>query len=140
MKVTKSIKPWMLFLLPIFILLIIYLSPLLAGPGATDDPIISLSYLQMATRYGEIPLKKGDELPIPNGTFFILFDGSVEMRGTGDYFVIDLTAGKKFKRGKDITESHLYISSGGSDLKISARSDSKILMAGSDTAQLRKAN
>ena len=133
MKTEKSLKTWIFTLMPIFILLIISLTPLLAGPGTTDDPIISLSYLQIATRYGEVPIKKGDELPILGGSTFILVDGSIEMRGAGDYYLFDLTAGKKYKRGKDITDSHLYLVSGGTDLKIAARNDSKILVTGGDS-------
>jgi len=125
----------------IFAILLVasFLIPLFGGPGTTDDPIISRSYMEIATRYGDVPLKKGEELPIPSGGSFILFDGSVELSGVGDYFVIDLTAGKKFQRGKDITESHLYVVTGGNDLKIVAKNDAHVLVKGGDTAQLRRA-
>jgi hypothetical protein len=139
MKTEKSFKTLFFLLIPILIILGLYIAPLIAGPGATDDPIVSLSYLQIANRYSTVPVMKGDEFPLPDGTSFILFDGSVEIRGTGDYFVIDITAGKKYKRGKDIAESHLYVVTGGSDLKIAAKENAKILIRGGDTQMLRKA-
>ena len=115
------------------------LSPLLGGPGASDDPVVSLSYLELATRYGEIPLRKGEELPIPSGASFVLFSGDAELRGVGDYIMIDLTVGKSYKRGKGISENHLYVVTGGNDIKIAAKGDCKILIRGGDTGPLRKA-
>ena len=115
------------------------LTPLLGGPGASDDPVVSLSYLELATRYGEIPLRKGEELPIPSGASFVLFDGDAELGGVGDYIMIDLTIGKSYKRGKGISENHFYIVTGGNDIRIAAKGDCKILMKGGDAGPLRKA-
>lgn len=128
--------------LPLTILLVVLFSysPIFGGPGSSDDPVVSLSYLELASRYNEIPLRKGEELPIPSGCSFVLLEGDAELRGVGDYYMLDLTIGKKFKRGKDISESHLYLVIRGSEIKIAAKSDTKILVKGGDAGPLRKAN
>ena len=128
----------------ILVLSVIFLSaglltPLFGGPGADDDPIVSLSYLEVASRFGEIKLPKGENLPVPSGASFVLLDGDAELGGVGDYLMVDLTIGKSFKRGKGISENHLYIITGGSDIKITAKDNIRILVKGIDSTPSRKA-
>ena len=119
------------------ILAMVMLVPLFAGPGETDDPLVSLSYLQTVSRLGEVQLRQNDEFPLKSGTMFVLLSGKAEFRGVGDYVVVDLTAGKSHKRGKDVTTNHLYVVTGGSDINLVARKDMKILINGGDANPLR---
>ena len=115
-----------------FIILIIaaLYKPILGGPGESDDPLVSLSYLQTVTRFGEIELRKNQEFPIEPGSTFILVDGKAELRGVGDYNLLDLTSGKASKRAKNLSKSHLYVVTGGSDVMLTARGDVTILVNG----------
>jgi hypothetical protein len=121
----------------VIILAVIFVMPLFAGPGETDDPLVSLSYLQTVSRLGEIQLRKNEEFPMESGMVFILVDGKAELRGVGDYVVIDLTIGKSYKRGNKVTENHLFVVTGGSDVNLVARKDVKVLINGGDANPLR---
>ena len=111
----------------------------ISGPGDNEDPVVSLSYLQLSSKYGEVPLRQNDEYPVDAGSTFILTDGKAELRGVGDYYVIDLTIGKSFKRGKNLTKNHLYVVTGGSDIEIVAKDDVSLLIKGADGGPLRRA-
>lgn len=121
----------------VIILAVIFVMPLFAGPGETDDPLVSLSYLQSVSRLGEIQLRQNEEFPLESGMVFILVDGKAELRGVGNYVVIDLTIGKSYKRGDKITENHLFVVTGGSDVNLVARNDVKVLINGQDANPLR---
>ncbi len=121
----------------VIILAVIFVMPLIAGPGETDDPLVSLSYLQTVSRLGEIQLRQNEEFPMESGMVFILVDGKAELRGVGDYVLIDLTIGKSYKRGNKVTENHLCVVTGGSDVNLVARKDVKILINGGDANPLR---
>ncbi len=121
----------------VIILAVAILVPLFAGPGETDDPLVSLSYLQTVSRLGEVQLRQNEEFPLESGMVFILIDGKAELRGVGDYIVIDLTNGKSHKRGKNVSENHLYVVTGGSDINLVARKDIRILINGGDANPLR---
>lgn len=121
------------------LLVFLILAPTFGGPGETDDPVVSLSYLQLANRYEEIPLKKNDQYPIEKGVTFILIDGKAELQGVGDYLAVNLTAGKTSKRAKEIYPNHLNMVIRGSDIKIIAKSDCTICVQAANGGPLRKA-
>ena len=129
-KTTIS-KNTIMIALTVLIAAILY-NPILGGPGESDDPLVSLSYLQTVTRFGEIEMRKNQEFPIESGSTFILVDGNAELRGVGDYNLLDLTSGKSQKRAKNVSESHLYVVTGGSDVMLTARGDVTILVNGGD--------
>jgi hypothetical protein len=69
----------------------------------------------------------------------VLIDGKAGLNGVGDYELIDLTTGKSQPRGKNLTENHLCLLHGGSNLELVAGSNVKILVRGGETKLQRQA-
>ena len=137
----KKITPSALLVSSTILISVMVLSlavPSWSGPGESDDPLVSQSYLNAMSKLGEIKLIKNDEFQIESGKFFILVDGKAELKGVGDYKLIDLSAGKSGVRAKSLDENRLYIITGGSDVKIIARGDSIILVNGGEINPLRR--
>ena len=136
----KTTQSTLLVSLTIFIaaVIIVCAAPSWSGPGQSDDPLVSQSYLNAMSKLGEIKLIKNDEFQIEPGAFFIVVDGKTELKGVGDYKLIDLTSGKSGVRVKSLDENHLYIITGGSDVKIMARGDAIIMVNGGEINPLRR--
>lgn len=123
----------------LLLLSVAFLAPSFGGPGDNDDPIVTLSYMELASRFGEIIVQKGKTFPMESGTLFVLIEGKAEINGVGDYKLIDMTTGKSQVRGKSLTENHLCILYGGSNLQLVAGSNVKILVRGGETKLQRQA-
>jgi hypothetical protein len=120
------------------LLSVLILAPSFGGPGDNDDPIVTLSYMELASSFGEIIVQKGKTFPIESGTLFVLIEGKAEINGVGDYELINLTSGKSQVRGKALIENNLCLINGGSNLELVAGTNVKILVRGGETKLQRQ--
>ena len=84
--------------------------PMLADPGDSTDPIITLSYVEDVVKkelsFRVVNMKKGDALIGEAGTEFILRMGTAEIIATAKGGLADLTAGTDLADGTKMPANH----------------------------------
>lgn len=85
-----------------------------ARPGSSNDPLITLSYLEErlaevtggSAAYNMVTISKGKTMTASFGTEFILYSGSATISGSKG--IINLSSGQLFKNSNSITLYSLY--------------------------------
>ncbi len=82
----------------------------LASPGDSDDPIITLSYIEDILKgqllFKVVDLNEGDVLVGGQGTELVLRMGSAKIIATEKGGLADLTAGTDLANGTDMPSNH----------------------------------
>lgn len=67
-------------------------SRLYAQAGSESDPVVSLSYLNAATRMSPMIIEGGEEFNVPSGTLVMLLDGKCRLLppSKGRFWILDV--------------------------------------------------
>lgn len=80
-----------------------------ASPGTSNDPLVSLSYLEKVSKFNVIEIKAGQTLIGKEGTEIVLRSGLVTIYSPVQFGVSDVTAGKDLLNGQSVPQNHLLI-------------------------------
>lgn len=106
-----------------------------ATPGDSDDPIITLSYIENILKgemsFKVVNMKKGDVLTAQAGTELVLRMGKAQIFATEKGGVADLTAGVDLADGTLVPANHYLVVPVADGRGITAQNDVIVLIKGS---------